>query len=261
MDDHDHHDLDNHDHDDFAGGGEIKHECVQEEVTNLSTISTKDRRGCYKRRKRGDGRVEEVIQLRDDGYAWRKYGQKVILNTNHPRNYYRCTHKFDKKCPATKQVQQISENPTKYKIIYHGYHICNYNNNNHLTQSTIVINDDSSEGHSSAIVLNFDQKYQINPMLFPTSATSATTAVVKQEYNSPQSYQSASHDQTAVTEPSSSMTLVSEQSDLVSTAENCCSTSTKFYEVEEHYYSCMWSDLEVLDDVFTYESQDFGIVI
>ncbi|KAK9723722.1 hypothetical protein RND81_05G020600 [Saponaria officinalis] len=236
------HDLDDDDH--AHDDDQIKHEDLYEEVTNLPTI-TKNKRGCYRRRKSGDGRVEEVTHLRDDGYAWRKYGQKVILNTNHPRNYYRCTHKFDKKCPATKQVQQISENPVKFKIIYHGDHICNYNNNNNVNQPTIIIDDDSSEQHSSsAIVLNFNRNNQINPLLFPTTATTIISAV-KTEYNSPP----PSSDQS-----SSSTTIVSEQSDLISTAE----TATQ-YEVEDDYYKCMWTDLDVLHDVFLYESQDFGI--
>ncbi|KAK9723723.1 hypothetical protein RND81_05G020600 [Saponaria officinalis] len=78
------HDLDDDDH--AHDDDQIKHEDLYEEVTNLPTI-TKNKRGCYRRRKSGDGRVEEVTHLRDDGYAWRKYGQKVILNTNHPRYF------------------------------------------------------------------------------------------------------------------------------------------------------------------------------
>ncbi|KAA8520426.1 hypothetical protein F0562_014683 [Nyssa sinensis] len=32
------------------------------------------------------------IDVLDDGYKWRKYGQKVVKNSLHPRSYYRCTH-------------------------------------------------------------------------------------------------------------------------------------------------------------------------
>lgn len=58
-----------------------------------------------------------------DGYSWRKYGQKPIVNAKHPREYYRCGHK-DQGCKATKQVQIVSDNPTQYKIIYLGKHTC-----------------------------------------------------------------------------------------------------------------------------------------
>ncbi|KAF7842812.1 disease resistance protein RPS2-like [Senna tora] len=48
----------------------------------------------------------------DDGYTWRKYGQKDILGSKFPRSYYRCNHKFDKGCNAKKQVQSCDEDPT-----------------------------------------------------------------------------------------------------------------------------------------------------
>ncbi|KAH9621614.1 hypothetical protein KSS87_012236 [Heliosperma pusillum] len=206
--------------DDHSVGAQTKYEDLHGELPNHPT-NTKDGRGSYKRRKMNEGRIEEVAQLREDGFGWRK-------------NYYRCTHKFDKKCPATKQVQQISDNPTRYRIIYHGNHICNYNL---LNQSLLIIDDDDDNSevqHPSTIVLRFDQKSQLNPLLFPDAASPA----MKQEYNSPAlSDQSTSQDQT-VTSGHSSSSIVSEQSDLVSTAEN---------QAED---DSMWTDLEVLHDLF-----------
>ncbi|XP_072974316.1 probable WRKY transcription factor 53 [Typha angustifolia] len=60
----------------------------------------------------------------DDGYSWRKYGQKDILGTKHPRGYYRCTHRNTQGCPATKQVQRSDEDHTVFDIIYNGNHTC-----------------------------------------------------------------------------------------------------------------------------------------
>lgn len=40
------------------------------------------------------------------------------------RNYFRCTHKFDQGCQASKQVQQIHEDPPLFKTTYHGHHTC-----------------------------------------------------------------------------------------------------------------------------------------
>ncbi|XP_019184309.1 PREDICTED: probable WRKY transcription factor 70 [Ipomoea nil] len=84
----------------------------------------KDRRGCYKRRKTCESQIKESPNLVDDGHAWRKYGQKVILNSKYPRNYFRCTHKFDQDCQATKQVQRMEDDPPLYRTTYLGKHTC-----------------------------------------------------------------------------------------------------------------------------------------
>ncbi|XP_060204250.1 probable WRKY transcription factor 53 [Lycium barbarum] len=59
----------------------------------------------------------------DDGYSWRKYGQKYILGANHPRAYYRCTHR-KQGCFATKQVQKSDEDPLVFEVTYKGKHTC-----------------------------------------------------------------------------------------------------------------------------------------
>nr|QRX38929.1 transcription factor WRKY32 [Lilium regale] len=60
----------------------------------------------------------------DDGYSWRKYGQKEILGAKHPRGYYRCTHRNTRGCLATKQVQRSDQNPSILDITYRGDHTC-----------------------------------------------------------------------------------------------------------------------------------------
>ncbi|KAK4364170.1 hypothetical protein RND71_015528 [Anisodus tanguticus] len=69
----------------------------------------------------------------DDGYSWRKYGQKDILGTNHPRAYYRCTHRNTQSCLATKQVQKSDEDPLVFEVTYKGRHSCK------ASQSSIFI--------------------------------------------------------------------------------------------------------------------------
>lgn len=60
----------------------------------------------------------------DDGFSWRKYGQKDILGAKYPRGYYRCTHRNVQGCLATKQVQRSDEDQTIFEITYRGRHTC-----------------------------------------------------------------------------------------------------------------------------------------
>lgn len=104
----------------------------------------------------------------DDGYSWRKYGQKDILGAKYPRSllfsslllskkkedhhthththtnrantntsvcvhinrsYYRCTYRVVQNCWATKQVQRSDDDPTVFEITYKGAHVCNQSTN------------------------------------------------------------------------------------------------------------------------------------
>ncbi|XP_024995186.1 probable WRKY transcription factor 24 [Cynara cardunculus var. scolymus] len=55
----------------------------------------------------------------DDGYKWRKYGQKSVKNSHHPRSYYRCTHHT---CNVKKQIQRLSKDNTIVVTTYEGIH-------------------------------------------------------------------------------------------------------------------------------------------
>ncbi|XP_047043784.1 transcription factor WRKY45-2-like [Lolium rigidum] len=68
-------------------------------------------------------RVEKK-RTAEDGFIWRKYGQKEILNSKHPRLYFRCTYKDDSGCPATRQVQMAEDDPSLFVITYFGHHTC-----------------------------------------------------------------------------------------------------------------------------------------
>ncbi|WOL14162.1 putative WRKY transcription factor 41 [Canna indica] len=60
----------------------------------------------------------------EDGYNWRKYGQKDILGAKHPRAYFRCTHRNTAGCVAMKQVQRSDDDPAVFVITYRGEHTC-----------------------------------------------------------------------------------------------------------------------------------------
>ncbi|XP_042476894.1 probable WRKY transcription factor 49 [Macadamia integrifolia] len=58
--------------------------------------------------------------MTDDGYKWRKYGQKSIKNNPFPRSYYRCTNP---RCSAKKQVEKASDEPDTFLVTYEGLHL------------------------------------------------------------------------------------------------------------------------------------------
>lgn len=82
---------------------------------------------CSKRRKSRVRRVIEVpaisTKLADippDDYSWRKYGQKPIKGSPHPRGYYKCSSL--RGCPARKHVERSLDNPTMLIVTYEGDH-------------------------------------------------------------------------------------------------------------------------------------------
>lgn len=70
----------------------------------------------------------------------------------HCRNYFRCTHKFDQGCQATKQVQRTGEDPPIYRTTYHGHHTCR---NDHLLLKPPQFILDSTAPRDSSILLSF----------------------------------------------------------------------------------------------------------
>ncbi|KAK1359365.1 WRKY domain-containing protein [Heracleum sosnowskyi] len=59
------------------------------------------------------------VDILDDGYRWRKYGQKTVKNNSYPRNYYKCTHQG---CNVKKQVQRLEKDETIVVTTYEGMH-------------------------------------------------------------------------------------------------------------------------------------------
>ena len=54
----------------------------------------------------------------DDGYNWRKYGQKQVKASENPRSYYKCTHPS---CNMKKKVEKSLDGQIT-EIVYKGTH-------------------------------------------------------------------------------------------------------------------------------------------
>lgn len=60
----------------------------------------------------------EVDHL-EDGYRWRKYGQKAVKDSPFPRSYYRCT---TASCNVKKRVERSCTDPSIVMTTYEGQH-------------------------------------------------------------------------------------------------------------------------------------------
>ncbi|XP_071730261.1 probable WRKY transcription factor 20 [Rutidosis leptorrhynchoides] len=76
------------------------------------------------------------VDILDDGYRWRKYGQKVVRGNPNPRSYYKCTSAG---CNVRKHVERASHDPKAVITAYEGKHNHDVpvvkNNNHDLTGS------------------------------------------------------------------------------------------------------------------------------
>ncbi|MCO5612640.1 hypothetical protein L7F22_066909 [Adiantum nelumboides] len=64
-------------------------------------------------------KIQSDVEVLDDGYKWRKYGQKPVKNSPYPRSYYKCT---DKQCKVKKHVERQAQEPDYVVTTYEGVH-------------------------------------------------------------------------------------------------------------------------------------------
>ncbi|XP_058104078.1 probable WRKY transcription factor 12 isoform X2 [Magnolia sinica] len=100
-----------------------EHNCTGDDVGNSWWKSSASEKNKVKvRRKLREPRfcfqTRSDVDVLDDGYKWRKYGQKVVKNSLHP-SYYRCTHS---NCRVKKRVERLSEDCRMVITTYEGRH-------------------------------------------------------------------------------------------------------------------------------------------
>lgn len=104
--------------------------------------SSADRCHCPKKRKTKVKRVVrmaaismKMADIPPDEYSWRKYGQKPIKGSPHPRGYYRCSSV--RGCTARKHVERALDDPTMLIVTYEDEH--NHAQSNSETPASIIL--------------------------------------------------------------------------------------------------------------------------
>ncbi|XP_022858312.1 probable WRKY transcription factor 53, partial [Olea europaea var. sylvestris] len=109
----------------------------------------------------------------DDGYNWRKYGQKDILGAKFPRAYYRCTHRNTQGCLATKQIQRTDKDTSIFEVTYNGAHSCIQERLKQKKENSLILKKEEEEiqrheAQQNMIILkNETQELDTKEEIFP----------------------------------------------------------------------------------------------
>lgn len=111
----------------YSSSGKRKCGVSSENGVSGKCSASSGRCHCSKRKKHKLKRVIRVpaisMKLADippDEYSWRKYGQKPIKGSPHPRGYYKCS--TVRGCPARKHVERALDDPAMLIVTYEGEH-------------------------------------------------------------------------------------------------------------------------------------------
>ncbi|CAH8299030.1 unnamed protein product [Eruca vesicaria subsp. sativa] len=119
----------------------------------LSTKQGKGKREKKEREARVAFMTKSEVEHLEDGYRWRKYGQKAVKNSPYPRSYYRCT---TQKCNVKKRVERSFQDPSIVITTYEGKH-------NHLIPSTLrgpLVGEHLSGHRGSGLLHSFPRYHQ-----------------------------------------------------------------------------------------------------
>ncbi|XP_030445113.2 probable WRKY transcription factor 7 [Syzygium oleosum] len=105
----------------------LKRKCSSMDDAALKCASSSGKCHCSKKRKSRLKRVVRVAAISSkmadippDDFSWRKYGQKPIKGSPHPRGYYKCSSV--RGCPARKHVERALDDPGMLVVTYEGEH-------------------------------------------------------------------------------------------------------------------------------------------
>ncbi|KAF8107548.1 hypothetical protein N665_0119s0014 [Sinapis alba] len=98
---------------------ELAEDGSEENQNSKKVGKTKKKEEKKQREPRVSFMTKSEVDHLEDGYRWRKYGQKAVKNSPYPRSYYRCT---TQRCNVKKRVERSFQDPTVVITTYEGQH-------------------------------------------------------------------------------------------------------------------------------------------
>lgn len=117
--------------------------------------------------------AQSVSRRSDDGYNWRKYGQKQVKGSENPRSYYKCTYP---NCPTKKKVERSIDGQIT-EIVYKGSH-------NHAKPQSTRRSSSSSSASSHVIQASNPAHTDIADQSFATHGNGHMDSVATPENSS-----------------------------------------------------------------------------
>ncbi|XP_011098090.1 probable WRKY transcription factor 71 isoform X2 [Sesamum indicum] len=93
--------------------------CEDGDVMKSTKLKVKKKGEKKQREPRVAFMTKSDVDNLEDGYRWRKYGQKAVKNSPFPRSYYRCT---SQKCNVKKRIERSFQDPSTVITTYEGQH-------------------------------------------------------------------------------------------------------------------------------------------